>query len=135
MPQDFEPVTWNSPAPEGEPGPYAPFTFAFVHAIGAVPTRSTLLQRKAVQYTMRKIASKEPRTERPNSETHRRLFRVVQDSVVEEHLLEQQLETKFIPQHGGGQLISPRPFFVSPLFRMCLKKVERATAVTAEMTS
>ena len=122
-------------AQDGDTGPYAPFSFAFGHAVGAVPTRSTLLQRKAEHRKVREIASQELRTERSNTETHRRLFRVVQDSVVEENLLEQQLETKFIPQHGGGQLISPRSFFVSPLFRVCSKTVERATAVTVEMTS
>lgn len=120
---------------ESQIGSYAPFTFAYGHATGAVPTRSTLLQRKAEHRAEREVASRQLRSERPNSDTHRRLFRVIQDAVVEENSLEQKLETQFIPQHGGGQLISPRSFFVSPLFRVSSKTVERATAVTVEMMS
>ncbi len=59
-------------------------------------------------------------------------LRQTQEGLLEEDRLEELLQTRFIPQHGPGQLISPRAFFVSPLFRVCSKTVERERFV--EMT-
>ena len=46
------------------------------------------------------------------------LYKTVQRLLTEEESLESLLQTNFIPQHGPGQLISPRDLFVSPLFRV-----------------
>lgn len=48
----------------------------------------------------------------------------------EEALLEQHLQNRFVPLHGPTQLLSPRAFFVSPLFRV--RKTSAARAVHIE---
>ena len=58
------------------------------------------------------------------AEKHR-LYRVIQDFTAESAMLEQHLQDNFVPQHGPMQLLSPRAFFVSPLFRVRSKSIAR----------
>ena len=53
------------------------------------------------------------------------LYREIQDCKAEEDLLEAHLKERFIPQHSPNQFLSPRAFFVSPLFRVRSKTIER----------
>jgi hypothetical protein len=116
-------------------GEYAPLSFVVGHASGVLPTRSTLLSQKQALRRDREAATNESRRERQDTPERRRLFRVVQDALLEEQRIEEELETKFIPQHGAGQLISPRAFFVSPLFRVSSRSAARSDSVTIEMKS
>ena len=116
-------------------GEYAPLSFVVGHTFGTLPTRSTLLERKQAAREMRQSASAESRRERQDTTERRLLYRVVQDALLEEQHIEEQLKSKFIPQHGQGQLISPRSFFVSPLFRVSSRSTTRSDAVVVEMTS
>jgi hypothetical protein len=53
------------------------------------------------------------------------LYRGVQDRHAAKAHLETVLANGFLPPHGAAQLISPRIFFVSPLFRVASKRLER----------
>lgn len=125
----------NKSAEQSALGRYAPLSFVVGHASGVLPTRSTLLEQKKALRMGREAAAQESRQERQDTPERRRLFRVVQDSLLEEERIEQELDTKFIPQHGSGQLISPRAFFVSPLFRVSSRSTARSDSVTLEMKS
>lgn len=62
-----------------------------------------------------------------------RLYREIQRLHDEQDRLETLLDDCFVPQHSPNQLISPRAFFVSPLFRVCSKKVQRSRDVSLEL--
>jgi hypothetical protein len=53
------------------------------------------------------------------------LYKAIQDCKADEDLLEQHLQTRFVPGHGAEQMLSPRVFFVSPLFRVRRSSDER----------
>lgn len=117
------------------PAAYEPATFVTGQVFGDRPTRSSLLEKKRRIRTERHTAGQDARLEPKDSPERTRLFRVVQDLQLEEDRLEEALQTRFVPQHAGHQLISPRAFFISPLFRVCSKTVERAPEVTVQMTT
>lgn len=62
-----------------------------------------------------------------------RLYRSVQERHASKSHLETVLATSFLPAHGANQLISPQVFFVSPLFRVASKKVERERTISLEL--
>lgn len=49
--------------------------------------------------------------------------------------LEALLQEQYLPAHGAGQLISPRAFFMSPLFRVCDKRIQRVAYTTVDLKS
>lgn len=53
------------------------------------------------------------------------LYRGVQEKHAAKAHLEAVLANDFMPAHGTNQLISPRVFFMSPLFRVASKRIER----------
>lgn len=61
------------------------------------------------------------------------LYKSIQDSVAGAELLKQHLEERFIPQHGPNQLLSPRAFFTSPLFRVCRDNDVREEAIKLDL--
>ena len=42
-------------------------------------------------------------------------------------------ERLFIPSHGPSQLISPRLFFITPLFRACARRIKRASELELQL--
>jgi hypothetical protein len=102
-------------------------------AAEAMTTRECVIRRKAGLRTTSAELSQEARTQPANSPERNRLYKVVQDSFNEQMQLEDLLTSGFTPQHGPQQLISPRSFFVSPLFRVGSKKVARARSLTLEL--
>lgn len=63
------------------------------------------------------------------------LFRGVQDRHAAKAHLETVLATGFLPAHGAHQLLSPRLFFVSPLFRVASKRTKRGPVTELELKS
>jgi hypothetical protein len=63
------------------------------------------------------------------------LYREIRDCVEKEALLEGRLKTKFIPQHGLTQFLSPRAFFQSSLFNAQSRSVTRRPNIELELLS
>ena len=57
----------------------------------------------------------------------------IQAYKAEEDILEGHLSNAFIPQHGPTQLLSPRAFFVSPLFRVRRDNDARADSIKLDL--
>lgn len=95
-------------------------------AFSGVATRKEVLQSKQAYREARQEALAEARTQKVAAGERGTLNRKVQASLFEEDRLENLLQTQFLPQHSPSQLISPRAFFVSPLFSVRSKTVERA---------
>jgi hypothetical protein len=108
------------------------FTPEFIDS-DSLSTRSCVIQQKAGLREKSADLSKEARSQPANSPERNRLYKVIQDTCNEQSQLEALLESDFMPQHGPRQLISPRAFFVSPLFRVGSKKVARERSVTLQM--
>ena len=87
-------------------------------------TRRGVIQTKRTLAAQRALAFDETRSMSACAEKHR-LYKVIQDCTAEECLLEEHLQENFIPQHGPSQFLSPRAFFVSPLFRVGSKSTVR----------
>ncbi len=96
-------------------------------------TRRDILSRKAALRAQADELAKEARTHAAGSPERNHLYKGVQQSLEEQDRLEGVLTNDFIPQHGPQQLISPRAFFVSPLFRVCSKRVERSRDMSVEL--
>ena len=99
----------------------------------ALATRSCILQRKMSLRESNNSLTKEARVQPANSPERNRIYKVIQDNGNQQSELENLLQTSFLPQHGPTQLLSPRAFFVSPLFRVGSKKVARERAVTLQL--
>ena len=69
----------------------------------------------------------------PNSPERNRCYKELQRNLDEQERLETVLQEKFLPQHSSVQVISPRAFFVSPLFRVCSKRLERQRDMALEL--
>lgn len=102
-------------------------------AAGGLSTRGCVIERKISLRASSANLSQEARSQPANSPERNRLYRVIQDSFNEQMQLEDLLTTEFTPLHSPHQLISPRSFFVSPLFRVGSKKVARSRSVTLEL--
>lgn len=116
-------------APELCPGPSTKFCLPAVSIDEADPddetlTRCGVLQAKRRTEAQRAEAFKEYRPMQVCPEKQA-LHRQIQACAAEAQALERQLENHFVPLHGPGQLISPRTFFVSPLFHVRSKNLAR----------
>jgi hypothetical protein len=80
-------------------------------------TRAGVIAKKRLVDERRIFMFQEMRGMSPSPEKNR-LYNFVQDCVLENQLLEEHLQDKFIPQHSSNQLLSPKSFFMSPLFRV-----------------
>lgn len=69
----------------------------------------------------------------PTASERSTLYRGVQERHATKSRLETVLATGFLPAHGANQLISPRVFFVSPLFRVASKRAERERTLSLEL--
>jgi hypothetical protein len=111
------------------PAPSAPLSLPAVLIDAPDPedeklTRRGVLQAKRRTEAHRADAYKEYKPLQPGPEKQA-LHRQIQACAAEAQALERQLETHFVPLHGPGQLISPRTFFVSPLFHVRSKNLAR----------
>lgn len=95
-------------------------------------TRQGLLERTRHVRAMQQLAHAESQ-EMPSTRNRNAAFRHVQECAAEADSLENYLTEHFVPQHGPNQLLSPRAFFVSPLFRVCPDRDARAPAVKLEL--
>ena len=115
--------------PVPSPGPPAKFSLPAVLIDAPDPddenlTRRGILQAKRRSEAQRAGAFKEYRPLQPSPQKQA-LHREIQACAAEAQELERQLETHFVPLHGPRQLISPRTFFVSPLFHVRSKNLAR----------
>jgi hypothetical protein len=95
-------------------------------------TRRGVLSSKRNLEERRTLAFGETRGMRASAEKNT-LYREIQDCKAEEDLLENHLKERFIPQHSPTQFLSPRAFFVSPLFRVRSKTIERQKHTELEL--
>lgn len=132
-----EPLKHQNPPVEGDPWNPAPciierspkFSLPDVWIDEGDPddiklTRRGVLQAKRRSEAARAEAFKEYRglSACPEKEELQRAIRAYAEDA---RHLETQLDTDFVPLHGPQQLISPRSFFVSPLFHVRSKKLAR----------
>lgn len=116
--------------PLDHPVALPPVALSEPDAFAALSTREDILRKK-----------KALRSERQDAQRHGRHARTTgpsvaaQDSLLEEDRLETMLQDRFIPQHGPQQLISPRAFFLTPLFCVRSKAVERARYIEMTLAS
>jgi hypothetical protein len=110
-------------------GPCVKFSLPSVSIDEADPdieklTRTGVLQAKRFAESSRADAFKEyrPMSAGPQKQS---LHRQIQGCAAAAQNLEQQLENHYVPQHGPGQLISPRIVFMSPLFHVRSKNLAR----------
>jgi hypothetical protein len=87
-------------------------------------TRRGVLQAKRCMEALRADAYQEQRTMPVSPEKHA-LYKQIRACADEAQNLENNLEERFVPLHGPGQLLSPRAFFVSPLFHVRSKNLLR----------
>ena len=117
----------SNPAPC--PGPLAKLRLPAVLIDAPDPedetlTRGGVLQAKRCAEAHRADAYKEYRPMQTGPEKQA-LHREIQACAAEAQRLERHLENHFVPLHGPGQLVSPRTFFVSPLFHVRSKNLAR----------
>lgn len=96
-------------------------------------TRADVLAQKQSLRTEVDALAKEAKSHPVNSPERNSLYREIQHHIDEQSRLEEVLGAEFVPQHGPSQLVSPRAFFVSPLFRVCSKRLERARDLSLEL--
>jgi len=89
--------------------------------------RKAELRAQALSKRASLIYSKDAGRERLYSEA----FQAQAESI---HL-EAQLQEQYLPAHSSNQLISPRAFFMSPLFRVCDKRVRRVAHTMVDLKS
>jgi hypothetical protein len=92
---------------------------------GEVATRAGLLGAKERLREARADATAKRKEFSGNPKAQAVIWKIVTECVQEEQYLEALLKENYIPQHGPTQLISPRPFFMSPLFRVCSRTCPR----------
>lgn len=102
-------------------------------AAESMNTRKCIVERKVEMREATQELSKEARTHPVNSPERNRLYQLVQSQHDGQARLEGLLQSDFLPQHGPRQLLSPRAFFVSPLFRVCSKRLTRERSVALDL--
>lgn len=91
-----------------------------------IRTRKEALEEKGRLKAEAAELSGEAQAFKAGSPERNRLYAQVQRCFDAQQLVEDFLQEQFVPQHSPRQLISPRAFFASPLFRVCSKRVARA---------
>ena len=91
-------------------------------------TRTGVLTNKKDLKEQREQAFRDARNMSASSEKNA-LYREIRACTEAEEELEQHLQAHFIPQHGPLQFLSPRAFFVCPLFRARGKSISREMQV------
>lgn len=99
----------------------------------ALSQRQAVIESKKRLKTLCEELSQESKAYPAQSPERGQLYKEIQSNLDEQSQLEALLQDGFIPQHGPQQLISPRAFFVSPLFRVCSKRLERSRDMSLEL--
>ena len=98
---------------------------ALCPALSPLLIRSRLLEQKQVirarRYECRRLLNRKTTPDQDKSA----LLTAENDCLLEERRLEEILESEFLPQHGQHQLISPRLFLETPLFRVASRSATR----------
>lgn len=87
--------------------------------------RVEIIERKRVLRLQREECRNLLRRKATIPEEKSRLFTAIADYLLEEEHLENILQSNFVPQHSPRQLISPRAFLQSPLFRVASRSACR----------
>ena len=95
-------------------------------------TRRGVIAEKQSLYVHRQLIWGETKGMRNSPEKHV-LYKQMDGCSGEARFLEEHLQSQFIPPHGPNQLLSPRAFFVSPLFRVCRDREAREAAVKLDL--
>lgn len=98
-----------------------------------LPTRQAVLRKRDQLTREAAELAAEAQALAPSCPEKARLFRGIQDRHASKSHLEAVLENSFLPAHGANQLLSPRVFFLSPLFRVASKRVERERTISLEL--
>lgn len=88
-------------------------------------TRAGIIERKRVSRARRGECQNLLRRKSTVPEEKHRLYSAINDCLLEERHLEDILQSNFVPQHSPRQLISPRAFLQSPLFRVASRSASR----------
>lgn len=118
---DTRSATNNAAASDG-PGSTLPLRLPEVTLEG-IDLQNRKLLRRSVLKSKQDLAAQrgllfdETRGLKPSAEKNS-LYKCIQACTDEEHALEDHLTTRFMPGHGPDQLLSPRVFFESALFRV-----------------
>lgn len=96
-------------------------------------TRRSVLKQRAQLHTQAVELAREAGDLPPSAPERSQLFRSAQEKHAARAHLEAVLVNGFLPSHGANQLISPRVFFVSPLFRVASKRIERERTLSLEL--
>jgi hypothetical protein len=91
-------------------------------------TRSAVINLKVALKEQRAQAARQTRGLQESTQRNA-LYKEIRACAEEEETLDKHLEQNFVPQHSPGQLLSPRAFSVSPLFRVCNKALQRKTQI------
>lgn len=97
-------------------------------------SRRGLLRRKQELEELQKATVSETRG-MPQSDKRNQLFQEIQRYRDEMEVLEEHLTNRFIPQHSPSQLLSPRAFFVSPLFGVRPNSLKREDSIHLPLPS
>ena len=89
-------------------------------------TRLDILGGIRTAEALRSQSSRDARKTGAGSPERNALYKHIRACIAEENNLEMLLKEKFLPQHGLAQFVSPRAFFLSPLFRVGSNKIARA---------
>lgn len=118
-------LSQQGPAEADSPKSLLPeVTIELVDPEGNTRTRRGVIHTKRMLAEQRGLAFDEIKG-MPACAEKNRLYRAIQDCTAEVNQLEQHLQENFIPQHGPSQFLSPRAFFVSPLFCVRSKSIAR----------
>ena len=91
-------------------------------------TRSAVIDLKVALKEQRAQAARQTRGLQESTQRNA-LYKEIRACAEEEETLDKHLEQNFVPQHSPGQLLSPRAFSVSPLFRVCNRALQRKTQI------
>lgn len=95
----------------------------------AVETRAHLLHRKQQRRLDRLEVAGESRDKSLSPDAKNKLMNDIRFICDEEAFIETQLNTRYIPQHGPRQFISPRVILRTPLFRVASRSAPRKPEV------
>lgn len=102
-------------------------------SVSELPTRQAVLRKQAQLTREAAELAADAQALAPSCPERARLFRGIQDRHASKSHLETVLSSSFLPSHGANQLLSPRVFFLSPLFRVASKRVERERTISLEL--
>lgn len=111
------------------PSPALPGVTVVTRHDSELRTRGQLIERKRKLRAWRTEAATNARDRALSAQEKDSFLAEMSDYGAEEALLEATLKSQYLPQHSPQQLINPRVFLASPLFRVAAKAAPRANDV------